>query len=107
MRKHNSWVRDSEMGNAQEAIEEYEERTSNARRMDIAKIITLTDKTITMILDHEYLDNGDVKYLIQRHDGLQKWIKPQAEYCFTWVELLKEYWANQADTQNETPDDKP
>ncbi len=95
------------MGNAQEAIEEYGERTCHARRIDAAKIITLTDKTITMILNREYSDNGDVKYLVQRHDGLQKWIKPRAEYCFAWVELLKEYWANQVDSQYETPDDEP
>ncbi len=29
-REHNSWVRDSEMGNAQEAIKEYEEKTCHA-----------------------------------------------------------------------------
>ncbi len=34
MREHNSWVRDKEMGNAQEAIEEYEERTNSIRRLD-------------------------------------------------------------------------
>ncbi len=53
MRQHNSWVQDSEMGNAQEAIEEYEQRMCDARRIDIAKIINITDKTVTMILDHE------------------------------------------------------
>ncbi len=30
--EHNSWVRDSEMGNAQEAIEDYENRNDSARR---------------------------------------------------------------------------
>ncbi len=91
MHEHNSWVHDSEMGNAQEVIEEYENQNSHTRRIDVAKIVTLTDKTITMILNHKYSDNGDVKYLVQRHDGLQKWIKPWAEYCFAWVELLKKY----------------
>ncbi len=59
-------VRDSEMGNAQEAIEDYENRNNSARRLDATKIVTtLTDKTVTMILDHEYSDNGDCKYLVQ------------------------------------------
>ncbi len=64
--EHNSWVHDSEMGNAQEAIEDYENRNNSARRLDATKIITtLTNKTVTMILDHKYSDNGDCKYLIQ------------------------------------------
>ncbi len=48
------------MGNAQEAIEEYEERTCHARRVDVAKIVTPNNKIVTMILNHEYLDNGDI-----------------------------------------------
>ncbi len=40
MREHNSWVHDSEMGNAQEAIEEYETRNDSARRLDATKIVT-------------------------------------------------------------------
>ncbi len=39
-REHNSWVRDEEMENAQEAIEEYENQMHDARRIDIAKIVT-------------------------------------------------------------------
>ncbi len=65
-RKHNSWVHDSEMGNTQEAIEDYENRNDSARRLNAVKIVTTsTDKTITIILDHEYSDNGDCKYLVQ------------------------------------------
>ncbi len=65
-REHNLWVRNSEMGNAQEAIEDYENRNDSARRLDAIKTVTtLTDKTITVILDHEYSDNGDCKYLAQ------------------------------------------
>ncbi len=64
-REHNSWVRDSEMGNAQEAIEEYKERTHDARRVDIAKIVLQTYQNVAMILDHEYSDNGNIKYLVQ------------------------------------------
>ncbi len=54
-----------------------------------------------MILDHEYMDNGDVKYLVQQQDGHQKWVKPPTEYCFEWLELIKEYWSNQADNDKE------
>ncbi len=101
-REHNLWVRDSEMGNTQEAIKDYENRNNSARRLDTIKIVTtLTDKTITMILDHEYSDNGDCKYLVQRHDGLQKWIRPPQEYSFEWLKLVKKYWANQ--TEDEDP----
>ncbi len=65
-REHNSWVHDSEMGNAQEAIADYAHRNDSARRLDATKTVTtLTNKTVTMILDHEYSDNGDCKYLIQ------------------------------------------
>ncbi len=96
------------MGNAQEAIEDYENRNDSARRLDATEIVTmLTDKTITVILDHEYSDNGNCKYLVQCHDGLQKWIKPLQEYCFEWLELVKEYWANQAEDKEPATWDNP
>ncbi len=96
------------MGNAQEAIEDYENRNNSARRLDATKIVTmLTDKTVTMVLDHEYSDNGDCKYLVQQHDGLQKWIRPPQEYSFEWLELVKEYWANQAEDQEPATWDDP
>ncbi len=73
-RKHNSWVHDSEMGNAQEAMKEYEQRTSEVRRMDPAKITTPHEnKCITMILDFKYEDRA-CHYLAQRLDGKQKWV---------------------------------
>ncbi len=100
-REHNSWVRDSEMGNAQEAIEDYKSRNDSARRLDAVKIVTTpTDKTVTMILDHEYSDNGDCRYQVQRHNGLQKWVQPPTEYSFEWLELVKQYWANQAEDED-------
>ncbi len=69
-REHNSWVTENEMGNAQEAIKEYEQRTSNVRQVDAAKIETPKVKSIiVMILDHEYSDDGKVKYLCQAEDG--------------------------------------
>ncbi len=105
-REHNSWVRDKEMGNAQEAIEEYEERMNSIRRLDTTKIVTRTYRNVAMILDHKYTDKGDVGYLAQWPDGSQKWIKPPEAYCFEWLDLVKTYWANnQKDEEPPTWDD--
>ncbi len=54
---------------------------------------------ITIILDHEYSDDGKVKYLCQAADGRQKWKSGPGEYNFYWVKLTKEYWENQLDSQ--------
>ncbi len=89
------------MGNAQEAIEEYEERVGHACRVQ-SKIVTPSRSIITMILDHEYSNYGKVKYLCQADDGHQKWKKPPEEYNFYWLELVKEYWKN-ADDDKEPP----
>ncbi len=88
-REHNSWVRDEEMGNAQEAIEEYEERTNSVRRLDATEIVTRTYRNIAMILDHKYNDHGDVGYLGQWPDGSQKWVVPPKAYCFEWLDHVK------------------
>ncbi len=54
------------MGNTQEAIAEYEARKADVRKMDIAKIATPdTYKAIAMILEHNYSDSGDIRYLVQ------------------------------------------
>ncbi|PBK83057.1 hypothetical protein ARMGADRAFT_1089808 [Armillaria gallica] len=60
MREHNSWVRDEEMGNAQEAIEEYEDKVSHARRVDApTKIITKDEnKYVALIIDFKYKDSS-------------------------------------------------
>ncbi len=95
------------MGNAQEAIEEYEARTSDARRVDAAENVTPKVKSIiTMILDHEYSDDGKVKYLCQADDGRQKWKSGPEEYNFYWVQLTKKYWQSQVDSQLNHPDDE-
>ncbi len=70
-REHNSWVCDEEMGNAQEAIEEYEERTNSVRRLDTIKIVTRTHQNATMILAHEYQNDKTARYLAQWDDGSQ------------------------------------
>ncbi len=93
------------MDNAQEAIEDYKKRRQKTCRVSIAKIVT--DKTVTLILDHEYSDKGNVRYLIQQSDGLQKWVNNIEEYQFEWIELLKEYWANEASAQDDSPEDDP
>ncbi len=93
------------MDNTQEAIEDYEKKLQQTRRVSIAKIVT--DKTVAMILNHEYSDKGNVRYLIQQNNGLQKWVNNIKEYQFEWIELLKEYWANEASAQNDSPEDDP
>ncbi|SJL04187.1 uncharacterized protein ARMOST_21915 [Armillaria ostoyae] len=103
-REHNSWVAESEMGSAQEAIADYEKKTQRVRRLDPTKIITNPDKALTMILDHEYKDNGDAYYLAQRHDGTQKWVKNSGK---DWKKFLDEYWNSQADSQYDFPKEEP
>ncbi len=95
------------MGIAQEAIEEYEQRTSNIRQVNAAKIETPKIKsTIAMILDHKYSNDGKVKYLCQAEDGQQKWKFGPEEYNFYWVKLTKEYWQSQLDSQLDHLDDE-
>ncbi len=67
----------------------------------MAKIIT-NNKAITMILDHDYLDNGNVCYLAQRYDGFQKWIRNPDKV--QWKTLLDEYWENQQSSQYDSPE---
>ncbi len=96
------------MGNAQEVIEEYETRTNDARRVDIiTKTEPNTYKNTTMILNHQYSDNGDVRYLTQWHDRHQRLVRPPQQYCFEWMELLKQYWDNQCSEQDNLPNNKP
>ncbi len=90
------------MGNTQEAIEEYEKQTSDARRVDIAKIITPDEnKCVTMILDFKYEDR-DCCYLAQRLDGKQKWVwNPDMDI---WGPLIEEYWSS---SRSNSEEDKP
>ncbi len=103
-REQNSWVRDQEMGNARKAIEEYEERTNSVRRLDTIKIITTkTHQNATMILDHDYQNNGTAHYLTQWNNGSQLWVQDSRKYCFEWTKLLKQYWENQLAKDEEDP----
>ncbi len=105
--KHNSWVAEDEMGNAQEVIEEYERRTSDVRQVDATKIeVPKVKSAIATILDHKYSDDGKVKYLCQAEDGRQKWKSRPEEYNFYWVQLTKEYWQSQLDSQLDNLDDE-
>ncbi len=107
-REHNSWVRDQEMENAQEAIEEYEERTNSVRRLDATEIVTTkTHQNVTMILDHNYLDDGTTRYLIQWKDDSQLWVRDSRKYCFEWTTLLKQYWENENNNNNNPTWDDP
>lgn len=103
-REHNSWVRESEMEHAQEAVKEYEEKMERNGHVETATTIS-HEKAVTMILDHEYKENGDVLYKAQRQDGFQKWVRNLEET--KWKTLLEEYWANQYDSSLEEPPDEP
>ncbi len=100
MREHNSWVRDSEMGNAQEAIEDYENQNNSARRLDAVETPD-KNKRVTMILDFKY-ENQSCYYLAQRLDGKQKWVQdPDPEQ---WHDLILEYWnSTRSDSENDEP----
>ncbi len=96
------------MGNAQEAIEEYEKRTNSVRRLDANKIVTTkTHQNATMILDHDYQNDRTARYLAQWRDGSQVWVHDTKKYCFEWTQLLKQYWENQLSTEDPLTWDDP
>ncbi|SJL18818.1 uncharacterized protein ARMOST_22419 [Armillaria ostoyae] len=71
-----------------------------------AKIVTKEpERTLAMILDHEYDNNSNVSYLAQQEDGIQKWVKNPDETL--WKEFLDKYWASQADAQYNSPLEEP
>ncbi len=95
------------MGNAQEAIEEYENRENNARGLETLEPGPRPAKSrVTLILDHEYSDDGKVKYLCQAEDGRQKWKYGPKEYNAYWVKLTEDYWQSQVDSQYDLPEDE-
>ncbi|SJL11766.1 uncharacterized protein ARMOST_15175 [Armillaria ostoyae] len=89
-REHNSWVTASEMGNAKEAIADYEAKTQSNERVAIVKIAT-SKSPLAMVLNHHF-DGEDVSYLCQREDGTQKWVKNPDVTLFE--NFLVEYWSN-------------
>ncbi|SJL04701.1 uncharacterized protein ARMOST_08071 [Armillaria ostoyae] len=89
-REHNSWVTASEMGNAQEAIAEYEAKMGSNERVSTVKIAT-TKSPLAMVLNHHF-DGEDISYLCQREDGTQKWVKNPDVTLFE--NFLVEYWSN-------------
>lgn len=93
------------MENAQEAIQDYEDKIQQTGRVNIAKIVTKDPATaITMILNHEY-HGSIVYYKAQWQDGLQKWVKnPDNDL---WKDLIDEYWNNELSRQLDAPKDKP
>ncbi|SJL08909.1 uncharacterized protein ARMOST_12283 [Armillaria ostoyae] len=89
-REHNSWVTASEMGNAQEAIAEYEAKMGSNERVNVVKIAT-SRSPLAMVLNHHF-DGEDISYLCQREDGTQKWVKNPDVTLFE--NYLVEYWSN-------------
>lgn len=91
------------MENAQEAIEEYEQKTNHIRRVESKA----PPSPVTMILDHEYDNHGMAKYLCQAEDGRQKWKAGPREYNARWDELVREYWNNAEDDKDPLTWDDP
>ncbi|SJK98309.1 uncharacterized protein ARMOST_01574 [Armillaria ostoyae] len=89
-REHNSWVTASEMGNAQEAIADYEKKMGSNERVSVVKIAT-SKSPLAMVLNHHF-DGEDISYLCQREDGTQKWVKNPDVTLFE--NFLVEYWSN-------------
>ncbi|SJL13522.1 uncharacterized protein ARMOST_16966 [Armillaria ostoyae] len=98
--EHNSWVTEKEMGNAKEAIAEYVKKTKRNERVAVVKIATTLKSPLAMIINHEYITNGDFRYLTQRKDGTQKWLlNPSVDKNKAFLE---EYWANYHSVQEAT-----
>ncbi|SJL19064.1 uncharacterized protein ARMOST_22671 [Armillaria ostoyae] len=98
-REHNSWVTASEMGNAQEAIAEYEAKMGSNERVSVVKIAT-SKSPLTMVLNHHF-DGEDISYLCQRENGTQKWVKNPDVTLFE--NFLVEYWSNYHSLQRTEP----
>ncbi|SJL01316.1 uncharacterized protein ARMOST_04636 [Armillaria ostoyae] len=97
-REHNSWVTASEMGNAKEAIADYEAKTQSNKRVAVVKIATTSKSPLAMIINHHFGDDGDVSYLAQQEDGTQKWLlNPDIT---TFDNYLVEYWQNYYSSQH-------
>ncbi|SJL04341.1 uncharacterized protein ARMOST_07707 [Armillaria ostoyae] len=78
--EHNSWVTAKDMGNAKEAIANYEKKTQHNERVAVVKIATTPQKS-------------------PRYDhGTQKWIRnPSVD---KYKVFLEEYWANYYSAQD-------
>ncbi|SJK97320.1 uncharacterized protein ARMOST_00572 [Armillaria ostoyae] len=91
-REHNSWVAESDMGNAKEAIADYVKKTKRNERVAVVKIATTSKSPLTMIVNHRFDSNSDVSYLAQREDGTQKWLlNPDIN---AYGNHFMEYWQN-------------
>ncbi|SJL16281.1 uncharacterized protein ARMOST_19801 [Armillaria ostoyae] len=64
-REHNSWVAESDMGNAKEAIADYKKKMQHNKRVAVIKIATTSKSPLTMIVNHRFSEDGDVSYLAQ------------------------------------------
>ncbi|SJL02913.1 uncharacterized protein ARMOST_06254 [Armillaria ostoyae] len=97
-REHNSWVTESEMGNAKEAIADYKKKTKRNERVAIIKIATTSKSPLAMIINHRFGEDGDISYLAQRQDGSQKWLLNPDVTKFD--NYLVEYWQNYYSSQH-------
>ncbi|SJL14669.1 uncharacterized protein ARMOST_18134 [Armillaria ostoyae] len=88
------------MGNAQEAIAEYEEKMGSNERVSVVKIATPSQSPLAIILNYHFGSDGDVSYLAQRKDGTQKWLLNPDVTKFN--NFLVEYWQNYYSSQHNT-----
>ncbi|SJL18896.1 uncharacterized protein ARMOST_22498 [Armillaria ostoyae] len=98
--EHNSWVAESDMGNAQEAIADYVKKTQSNERVAVVKIATKSKSPLAMIINHRFGPDRDISYLAQREDGTQKWLLNSDVTKFD--NHLVEYWQNYYSTQHNT-----
>ncbi|SJL06748.1 uncharacterized protein ARMOST_10090 [Armillaria ostoyae] len=93
--EHNSWVAESDMGNAKEAIANYVTKTKRNERVAVIKIATTSKSPLAMIVNHHF---GDDSYLAQREDGTQKWLlNPDVN---AYGNHFMEYWHNYHSSQH-------
>ncbi|SJL18798.1 uncharacterized protein ARMOST_22399 [Armillaria ostoyae] len=98
--EHNSWVAESDMGNAKEVIADYEKKTKRNERVAIIKIATTPKSPLAMIINHHFSEDRDISYLAQREDGTQKWLLNPDVTAFD--NYLVEYWQNYYSLQHNT-----
>ncbi|SJL16876.1 uncharacterized protein ARMOST_20406 [Armillaria ostoyae] len=97
-REHNSWVAESDMGNAKEVIADYEKKTKCNERVAIIKIETTSKSPLAFIVNHRFGSDGNVSYLAQRQDRTQKWLLNPDVTKFD--NYLVEYWQNYYSSQH-------
>ncbi|KAK0438266.1 hypothetical protein EV421DRAFT_1906801 [Armillaria borealis] len=82
-REHNSWVHEIDMGNAKEAIADYEKKAKRRQGQVIREIVTKPRSPLAMVLDHEYTPDGD------RVSGLFIWAATVAKFIHAFPAISR------------------